>query len=273
VSKETGNNISQIQGQTREDFALVEWSQHVLSFSTFNPELNTVKFSGVSEVFFDLFDYNEQEFNRLISSEAFFSFTYHKNVFLINSSYYTLVSASFYDEEKLEQLLSFNVQLPSGNLIFKSEFIPKFDLYLVYAYPKTLENSLKKNFINFEVKFYLSQFLNTLSDGFYCHVGEENIMLIYVSENRLNFLNSFTYQAPEDVVYNILNVYQQLGLLSDKEAINLFGKVPIESALYELIYKYINEVNFLPLSAKLNYTENIKETPAHYFVHHYANFL
>lgn len=273
MSKETGNNITKIQGQTREDVALAEWSQNVLSYSTFNPKSNTVKFSGVSEVYFDLFDFNEQEFNRLISSEDFFNFTYNKNLFLVNSPYFTLVPSEFYDEDNLDQLVTFNIQLPSGNLIFKSEFIEKFDLYLVFAYPKTLENSLKKNFINFDVKFYLSKLFSTLINGFYCHVGEENIMISFVKDDQLQFFNSFNYQSPEDVVYNILNVYQQLGLLSDKEALILSGKVSQDSSLFHLIFKYVKEINLQNHSVKLNYTENVKEIPSHYFVHHYANFL
>jgi hypothetical protein len=274
VSQAIGNSIGLSIEQAREGILLVEWSAHSLSFSVFSPKSNTVLYSGVSETYFDLFDYNEQEFGRLISEEQVFQYSFSKTIFLINSHYYTLIPSELLDENHMDSILALNVKLPSGNLLVEKVELDKSPYTLVYALPKTLFKTIQNNFINFEVITAFPSVIKVAeSSVLHAHVSEESVTILYQKEGELTFLNTFKYDAPEDLVYNILNVYQQLGLHHEKDMLNLTGSIARNSEYFELLYKYIKDINFPERSVKLNYSEAVQAMPSHYFVHHYSNFI
>lgn len=273
MSREAGNKINLQSGQTRDNLLLIEWFQHSLSYTVFSSKTNTVLLSGVSDTYFDLFDNTEQEFSRLISNEPIFGYSFGQYVHLVNSLYYTLVPSPYFDAEKPEQILNFNIKLPSGNFVYESVFISKFNAYLVYAYPKNLQKALEKSFVNSKIDFFATKYIPSIGEGLHCHASQDNVLLSFVYEEKLLFFNSFSFNSAEDFVYSVLNVYQQLGLSAHKQTLHLSGSIPIDSACYELLYKYVQNIQFQPLPVRINYSDDVKAMPEHYFFNHYANLI
>lgn len=281
MSQEVGNKITLSQNhiaQSRESVLLIEWLSNSFNFSIYNEKTNQVVCSAVSNVYFDLFDYNEQEFNRLIADEEVFQYSFKKTIALIDTSFFTLVPKTFHDRNKLEELLRFNVKIPSGNVVYKSEEILNSQYFLVYALPKNILKSLEKNFLNIQFKPLIEVLINQScssdeGSSLKCHVSPHSFIVVYTKDNQLIFANKFNYEAPEDLVYNVLNIYQQLGLSNELDALHLSGSIPKESDFFELLYKYIRNIKFVAQSAKLNFEKDLEQMPSHYFSHHHQLFL
>lgn len=264
--------------QSRESILLIEWLTNSLNYSIYNEKSNQVVCSAVAPIFLDLFDYNEQEFNRLISEQEVFQYSFKKTIALIDTPYFTLIPTVFYNENKLEELLCFNVKLPSGNLAFKSVELTESQYFLVYAFPKNILKSLENSFLNIEYKplieVLIEQNLNNNSKtNFHCHISPQSFMGVYTSNQKLIFANRFNYEAPEDLVYNVLNIFQQLGLNNELDTLYLSGSISKESDFYKLLYKYIRNIQFKQHPSKLNFDKSIETMPHHYFTHHYQMFL
>lgn len=281
MNLEAGSKISISQqhiAQSRESFLLTEWLSNSLNYSIFNEKLNQVVGSAVSDVYLDLFDYNEQEFNRLIAEQDIFQYAYKKTIALIDTPYFTLIPKPFYNENKLETLLRFNVKLPSGKLVFKSCELLSSNYFLVYAFPQNLLKSLEKSFLNILFKpliqVLIEQGLNfNKPSNFHCHINPNSFIAVLVSNNNLIFANRFNYEASEDLIYNILNIFQQQNLNNELDTLTLSGSISKDSELYTLLYKYIRNIEFIQKTSKLNFDENLEFTPSHYFSHHYQMFL
>lgn len=281
MNQEVGNNILLSQehiAQSRESILLIEWLSNSLNFSIYNEKLNQVICSAVAPIFLDLYDYNEQAFNRLISEQEVFQYSFKKTIALIDTPYFTLIPKAFYDESKREELLRFNVKLPSGNLVFKSKEITGSKYFLVYAFPKNILNSLENSFLNIEYKPLIEVLIdqNLKSNekySFHCHISPQSFMGVYTSNQKLIFANRFNYEAPEDLVYNVLNIFQQLGLNNELDTLFLSGSISKESDFYTLMYKYIRNIQLKQQPSKLNFDKSIESMPHHYFTHHYQMFL
>lgn len=281
MNLEAGSNILLSQehiAQSRESILLIEWLTNSLNYSIYNEKSNQVVCSAVAPIFLDLFDYNEQEFNRLISEQEVFQYSFKKTIALIDTPYFTLIPTVFYNENKLEELLRFNVKLPSGNLAFKSVELIESPYFLVYSLPKNILKSLENSFLNIEYKplieVLIEQNLNNNSKtNFHCHISPQSFMGVYTSNQKLIFANRFNYEAPEDLVYNVLNIFQQLGLNNELDTLYLSGSISKESDFYKLLYKYIRNIQFKQQPSKLNFDKSIETMPHHYFTHHYQMFL
>ena len=58
----------------------------------------------------------------------------------------------------------------------------------------------------------------------------------------LNFYNSFNYKSNEDILYYLLFSLDQLSLDKEKNLISCYGKITLDSELYELLYSYIKNI-------------------------------
>ena len=71
--------------------------------------------------------------------------------------------------------------------------------------------------------------------------------IVVIQGRKLLYFNTFMKQAPEDIVYFVLFVLEQLGFVPTEEQITLLGDITTESPDYELLYQYIDRLNFANL--------------------------
>ena len=94
------------------------------------------------------------------------------------------------------------------------------------------------------------------------NVQMEQFEVIHAPNGQLKFFNSFQYQSKEDFIYYLLYVMEQLKLDREQSKIILVGEIEKDSAIFKLLYTYINEVTFgekpknVQFSAVLNQLNN-----------------
>ena len=95
--------------------------------------------------------------------------------------------------------------------------------------------------------------------------------IIVYKESKLQFLQTKHYSNQEDVLYTVLNIFQQYKIEKNKKIIT-GGFFDVHSKLYELLYQYFEGLTLGTVDETLFISPEFKDYPAHYFLP-YANYL
>ncbi|MGB1248786.1 MAG: DUF3822 family protein [Chitinophagales bacterium] len=262
---------------SRDCTLLIEWASNDFSYSIYHQNNNRVLLTDALDCFFDLYDWTEQQFLSLIKEQAHFSYSFAATKILIDTSYTTLVPELLFDENKIEELLRFNVSLPSTPLCFAAQKLTSTPYYIIYAYPKNLEKALQSSFNNLSIEVNTYTLLthlikqNAKEQYFHLHINMQRIQCSFFKGKELIFHNQFEYNSAEDMLYNILNVYQQIELDAGQCPMHISGVLAKDSETYRMLHEYIRYIHFTEKPTRLNYSNT--ELPAHYFTTHFAALL
>jgi len=76
--------------------------------------------------------------------------------------------------------------------------------------------------------------------------------LVVIHERKLHFYNTFAYSSSEDFIYFLLFTFEQLHLLPEQTPVTLSGEIQKNSAIYEIMFKYIRNLNFAAASSQVS---------------------
>lgn len=173
----------------------------------------------------------------------------YKKVYVTYSNeLFTLVPQDFFDKNKLTDYLKFNTKILKTDFLTYDQ-LPDQELVNVYVPYANINNYFFDCFGSFTFYHSLSVLIkNTLLDSdvletvLTAYFSQSYFELVIRTGKKLLLANSFTYQAPEDVVYYILFCAEQLNLNPETIKLNLLGDIHADSKIYELLYKYIRHV-------------------------------
>ncbi len=189
-----------------------------------------------------------------------------------SSSLYTFVPKALFDEQKLEEYLTFNHDLnANSSLRFYYNSIDCFDTVVVYAIPRGIDFLAKAKlptFNWFHHSLPLSEAIHFDSSNqskLNIHIQKQCFDIVYAPDGKLRFFNSFTYKSAEDFIYFLLYVMEQLELNRETTTLKLFGEIERNSSIYKLLYTYIKEVEIAERSKEVNFSSVLSEIPQHYY--------
>jgi hypothetical protein len=99
----------------------------------------------------------------------------------------------------------------------------------------------------------------------FIHVRENDFDLLVFDGKQLNYYNAFHFQAPTDLIYYVIFVMEQLTLNPEETEVVLMGNIEKESELYDLLYRYIRNIEFIKRNTAFKYSYVFNEIPPHYF--------
>lgn len=187
-------------------------------------------------------------------------------------SLFSLVPRSYFEEEKLSDYLKYNIHLlPTDELSFDK--LKKIEANLAYIPFTNINNYLFEKFGEFTYKHVVSVFIDQcikLADPekteMFIQVFPTHLSLCVFDEGELQIANNFDYYSPEDFIYYVLFVIENLKI--DRENMNLWlgGAIEENSKIFDLLYAYIKEVKFLSGSEEVTIkTPVLKEAELHTF--------
>ncbi len=74
-----------------------------------------------------------------------------------------------------------------------------------------------------------------------------------IQGSRLLYLNTFRYSAPQDVLYYVIFVLEQLGFVASEEKITLMGEISEPSTIYDQLKIYCGTLNFAGVPEGIEY--------------------
>ena len=184
----------------------------------------------------------------------------------------TLIPNKLFDENTVDQYLRFNHTLAPSDAVrvddlktIESKHIYTIDKGLLELLQKKLKNPsiyqavtplIESLMSDPKVKVQQSIFVNV-------HLGQMDVL--HIDRGKFSFYNSFDYKTPEDFIFHVLFVCEQLNLNPEKIKVVLFGEVKPKSKVYDVLYKYIRHVEFGNRPTAFNYSAAMAELPEHQY--------
>lgn len=120
------------------------------------------------------------------------------------------------------------------------------------------------------IKNILMQSTMEQSLKMYVHCLNPTVDILVVKNKKVQLCNTFKCQTPEDFVYYILFVAEQLQMNPEEFELFLTGNVTKEHPFYEAAYQYIRNVTFLKPANITKFTQDIPKSivDTHYLLTH-----
>jgi hypothetical protein len=183
-----------------------------------------------------------------------------------------LVPAGLVDADKNIEMLD----LVYGDLnkgITKSDFLYKHNLHNIYRVPEPVHELFMEHLPYATQTHQYSTMVNReMSEGnhLYAVFYSSSLTLMLSKQDKLQVIQNFIYDNPEDTAYHLLNVCKSFDVQPNKVTLHISGLVDEKSNLYAAIYKYFLLIEFDGLPADFSYSDEIEEHPPHFFAHLFA---
>jgi len=252
----------------------IQFAPDGFSFCIFHPKVN--KYLSIESISFatvNSISEIEQFFEQQVKTNDWILLNYKKIKIYFENEFSALIPASLYNENDKGLYANFNYTIPEGHFC-KSDYIKSMDAYLVYTIPEKLLKKFQQLFSDFDIfsssaniiESLILQYKNAGSDKkMFVNVRTTFIDIIVLEKNKVQFFNSFQYHTPDDFIYFIIFVIEQLNL--NPETINLIfsGMINKNSSLFENVYQYVRNLSFQKIPSVHKYSYIFSELPAHYY--------
>ncbi|MEP6746236.1 MAG: DUF3822 family protein [Bacteroidota bacterium] len=248
---------------------VMEISQHIFSYAVISQEKKLVQLR-----FYEMdARYNHElaeELEGIIHTDEIIKTAVDKKTFVYNFSESQLVPEQYFNTDGSKDL----IELLHGDLntgITLSEKVQGGEYYNIYQVPAEIHNLFQQNFGDSKYWHYYSLWpaaeqqqedrpASYLSVLFY----PNRILASVVKDNQLHLLQSYSYEAAEDVAYYLLNVCRQLQLPPENVPVILSGMIDVSSVLYTEIYKYFGQLSLAQFSI-VSSNPALDGYPPHFF--------
>ncbi|MBA4168179.1 MAG: DUF3822 family protein [Chitinophagaceae bacterium] len=152
------------------------------------------------------------------------------------------------------------------------EQIRDLGMHNVYSVPQDIHSLLKEKFKGSRYWHIYTLLLlapgslqieknNIIKTVFY----HDKFIAAFYSSEKLQLIQTFNYQTPEDVAYYLLLICKQFDIPQQQMVLSVSGLIDSQSALYSELVKYFPEVYEEEIPQGIEVNGLLGEFPAHYF--------
>ncbi len=164
----------------------------------------------------------------------------------------SIVPASVFDKKHLFDYLKFNTKLKPNTFINYYNFLENTTTGL-YVSNKKINSYFSKKYSSFKELHYASLLISEYKQkcnverkqSIFLNFHNESFDLIVFYEKKLEFYNNFKCNSIEDYLYYTLFTFSQLNLNTDKIHVACTGEISLSSIKYELLYKYVRNIEII----------------------------
>lgn len=145
------------------------------------------------------------------------------------------------------------------------------DLYNIYRIPRDVHSLLQTKFTTGKYWHYNTLLLSGVDknsiegDMIKVVIAADKFAVVAFKGQQLQLAQSYHYQTPEDVSFQLLALALQFGI--DQETVNLrvSGLMDEQSILYQELLKYFGQLEWEQLPNETSSDEGFRNFPSHYF--------
>jgi hypothetical protein len=192
---------------------------------------------------------------------------------MIENNRSTLIPAPLFDPAEKESYINFIHEKAEGTLT-RYDKIQQFEIVNVYGASAMLLEAALQIFPGAKIFHHSSALIQSIGMNYknrisrkkvFINVRENDFDILIFDGKQLNYYNAFQFLAPTDLIYYVIFVMEQLTLNPEETELVLMGNIEKESEVYELLYRYIRNIEFVKRSPAFKYSYHFNEIPAHYF--------
>ena len=152
----------------------------------------------------------------------------------------------------------------------KSDFMSRRNLHTVYRIPEPVAEVFAKHFpFASQTHQYavLAELFPDCTNQLYVIFYNNRLTAMLHKENKLQAIQSFPYQNPEDVSYHLLDLCRSFDVAPASIVLKYCGMIEEKSNLYAELYKYFLTLEPAKLPPDTPVSEAINKYPSHFFSH------
>ncbi|MDL2262117.1 DUF3822 family protein [Bacteroidales bacterium OttesenSCG-928-I21] len=191
----------------------------------------------------------------------------------------TIVPCVLFSENQYKELFYLNFGIPENQEILYTK-LTKSANTLIYSVDNNLVDFLKTIFPKHKLYSHASSFIETNfiknkirenreNAKVFVQVFESFIDILVFRNEKIELYNSFDYKTNNDILYHIVNVFEQLKLSQEETEVSVSGFIETDNIAIIHLRKFVRMVYFEPQNMDFIYFYKFQETLPHYFV----NFL
>ncbi len=219
-------------------------------------------------------------FDLLIKESKLIPHKYNSVSGIVVNNLSTIVPNPLFENDKKKMYLKFNATLSEDDLVLADD-IKNLDAKNVFALPSRLKTKLeslynKVNYHHFSsvlIEGLLAQNKNQIAKKLIVHVQPSHFEAIVIEGKNLLFYNTFNHHTPEDFMYYLLFVCEQLQLNPENIEVTLLGEVQKNSKIYSITQKYIRNLKFGERTADAYYSYQLQTLPKHFYYTLFNSYL
>jgi len=183
----------------------------------------------------------------LFSLEELFDLQYHSVKFLVDVGKTSLVPDKMFDKNKLDyyQTLCFG---SCENEVLLYDYVTSIQSYFLYSVPELLWLVVNDKFSNFEIVHSMSSFISSVEvnsmkveyPNVYVMISDEKLHVYIPGVDLYSFYNSYVFKTDSDLVYYLLNIYEEKSLSSLYSELKIRGE--LSNVAFPMLEKYIKSV-------------------------------
>jgi hypothetical protein len=242
-------------------------SQTVIGLAEYREEISAVNILKDSPALY------LSHLKEAFSSVELYSLPFNSVVVAIAGKVHALVPQMLVTRESARKLLSFNFEIAPEDVVITDqvEGLDACNLFSCKEGVLQLLNSLKSNPKIRSSSSVLIESLLTLPvtkenrTPFYLNYSGNLLDIVWINKNSIEYCNSFYIAVPEDLLYYLIFVIEQLGFDTESSEIMLSGDINTDSVEITLLKKYFTWVTFLTRPGGMYYSPKLSQVETHHF--------
>ena len=206
------------------------------------------------------------------SSFAWLSGQFNTVKGIIANSRFTLIPEALFLESEKESYFNFLHEREAGEAVF-SDRLEHLGIYTVYSIPGHYRKEMDKIFPKAALCHISSVLIgniwmsvkNMTGRKVFLNMREGQFDLLVFEGKELKYCNAFHFHTPEDIGYYVIFVFEQLNLNPEEISLSLLGNVDKFSPVFDLLFRYIRNIEFLARNERLNYSYLFNDVPGHFY--------
>lgn len=186
---------------------------------------------------------------------------------------FTMVPQTLFDSRNMMQLLRSGGCDPEPNELCFASSKPVGDYMITYSIPEKVVGCLNpfKNKSHYFSSVYplinsALQSARGLNQRIVLvNVFDEAFEVVVAEPRKVLFCNSFPFRSPEDFVYFLLLVSENLSIDNDKDLYFFCGQIEKNSTVFQLCNKYIRNTKWMGRPEGIEFGNVFSSLPAHFF--------
>ncbi|MCK9256046.1 MAG: DUF3822 family protein [Bacteroidales bacterium] len=232
----------------------------ILSLKSFEFEKNKDYFSQISNIIAKIIDVENP---------------YDLVQFVIAHNEQTIVPDAIFDKDNIKKYWQLNFEIkPDKELL--SYYLNRAKSFIIFSLEKNiieLINNYKAKINIIPSSAYFVEFnlkrnklvKNPELERVYVQVYENYAEIILLQNHSLRLFNTFIYKTQNDLLYHIINLYEQLKISQTNSELVLSGFVETNSLLVLNLKKFVNLVCFESQNNDYKYFYKFQDIAPHYY--------
>jgi Protein of unknown function (DUF3822) len=197
---------------------------------------------------------------------------YRSTKIVFTTPHFTLIPTKFYDEnqhaayfENLTELIGFDqiVVDPIKSIDVQNIYLA--DSQLIGAAKAVLPNAQHHHIFTSLILGFQKIAEHRGGHQVFANIRDGQLQILFFDGRDLIFANSFAFRTPQDVIYFLLNTYEQFKLNPDAIPLSISGSLTEHSDIFKYIYRYIRNVTFVSSPPYFRFGQQFTGIPAHFY--------